>query len=256
MRVLFIGDIVGTPGVELVRRRLPDLRKTHSLDFVIANAENAEPGGIGLSSEALAVLLEAGVDVLTGGNHSWQSDSAVALAHPQVLRPLNVPDTSPGRGWLTLESDAGVLTVVNLGDEDAILGTPGAPDRVTAPLDAFNAVPRRGVTVVDVHAEHVFTKQAIAHALDGEVAAVLGTHTHEPTMPIHVLPRGTILVTDVGMTGCVGGVMGFAPGAFVAGLRRGVVLDGPTPKPVDGTAALGAVLIVVDQNRVSAERLT
>jgi 2',3'-cyclic-nucleotide 2'-phosphodiesterase len=243
MRVLFVGDVVGVAGVELLDRRLPDLRKQYSIDLVVANGENAEPGGNGLSEAAFETLVGAGVDVFTGGNHSWEQPSLATLAHPRVLRPLNVPDDTPGRGWLTIDSDAGALTVVNLGDHDAIVGTPGAPERMTSALEAFARVSRRGATIVDVHAEHVFTKQALAHALDGQVAAVLGTHTHEPTLTIHRLPGGTVLVTDVGMTGAEGGVMGFEPGSFVAGLRSGLILDGPIPQPVNGASVLGAVLL-------------
>jgi 2',3'-cyclic-nucleotide 2'-phosphodiesterase len=246
MRVLFIGDVVGDAGVALVERRLPGLRDQNELDLVVANGENAEPGGNGLSESALERLIGAGVDVLTGGNHSWERPSLATLSHPRVLRPLNVPDEVPGRGWLTVDCAAGSLTVVNLGDRDAIVGTRGAPDHITPALDAFARVDPRGAIIVDIHAEHVFSKQALAHALDGRVAAVLGTHTHEPTLTIHRLPSGTVLVTDVGMTGAAGGVMGFEPGSFVAGLRRGVVLDGPTPKPVRGQAVLGAVLLDVD----------
>jgi len=251
MRVLFIGDVVGNAGVQLLQRRLQSVRDDHEVDLVVANGENAEPAGCGLSEAALEALIDAGVDVLTGGNHSWEEPSLPTLAHPRVLRPLNVPDGTAGRGWLTVECEAGVLTVVNLGDADAIVGTAGAPDDVTPALEAFEHIHQRGVTIVDIHAEHVVSKQALAHALDGRVDAVLGTHTHEATLIIHRLPAGTVLVTDVGMTGAAGGVMGFEPDGFVAGLRRGILIDGPTPRPVRGESMLGAVLLEIHASGAS-----
>jgi metallophosphoesterase (TIGR00282 family) len=259
-RVLFVGDVVGDAGVELLCATLPALRARHGIETVIANGENSAADGRGMCEAALTRMLDAGVDVVTGGNHSWEHpDSVRCLEHPAVLRPLNVPDGVAGRGTVRLELDDGPLTVVNVGDSDAIVGTAGAPSQVTDLLGAVEGTLSEdsGDVVVDIHAEHVYSKQALGHALDGRAAAVLGTHTHEGTLRLRRLPGGTALVTDVGMTGCPDGVMGFTPEAFVRGLAAGAVAAGEPAMPSTGTAELSAVLVDVDRGRsVGLARVT
>jgi metallophosphoesterase (TIGR00282 family) len=247
-RVLFIGDIVGRPGLDLACERVPALRDERGIDIVVANAENAADDGHGLSPEGLDRLLGAGVDVVTGGNHSW--DRPEVLGHARVIRPLNVPQRYAGRGVLTLDGTDRPFTVVNVGDRDALTATPSAPDEVTDVLAAVEGVldaGDRGDVLVDVHAEHVYTKQSLAHALDGRVSAVVGTHTHEPTLRMRRLPGGTGLVTEVGMTGCPDGVMGFTAEAFVRGLRTGAVLDGRSVPTTTAPPELSAVLLDIDE---------
>lgn len=259
-RVLFVGDVVGDAGVELLCTTLPALRARHGIDTVIANGENSAVDGRGMSEAALDRILDAGVDVVTGGNHSWEHpDNQTCLEHPRVLRPLNVPAGVAGRGTLRLDLEDGPLTVVNVADRDAVVGTAGAPSEVTDLLASVEGVlsDDRGDVVVDVHAEHVYSKQALGHALDGRAAAVLGTHTHEATLRLRRLPGGTGLVTDVGMTGCPDGVMGFTPEAFVRGLAVGTVAAGEPAMPSSGTVELSAVLVELESGRcVGLARMT
>jgi metallophosphoesterase (TIGR00282 family) len=252
MNVIFIGDIVGAAAVAYLAERLPGLRREHAADLVVANAENClvsgpeVRSGFGMSVEAVETLFASGVDVITGGNHSWDGPhSATVLEHSRVLRPYNVPDGTPGRGLLSLEVAGQELSVINLAGASAV------PEALPVYKSWLAARPP-GTTIVDFHGESPIEKQAFAFAVDGEAAAVLGTHTHEPTLPLHLLPGGTALVTDVGMTGPLGGLAGIDPGPFVAALKEETPAAGTSPlKLAPGPVALGAVLL-----RVAGERTT
>ncbi|KAA2252850.1 YmdB family metallophosphoesterase [Solihabitans fulvus] len=259
MIVLFFGDIVGEEATDYLIKRLPQLRAHHRVDLVIANAENCAPNGLGMTQWQAKALLDNGVDVITGGNHSWDSEESVcALDNPRVLRPLNLADGVPGRGVLTVDVDDEQVTVVNLADECAMKSVKATKGKWLPAYASWAAVDAPGTVFVDYHGDHVMEKQIFARAVDGQVAAVLGTHTHEPTLPLHVLPGGTALVTDVGMTGPTGGVQGFGYDIFVAGLRKtGNPFELGVPRPVSGSIALGAVLLEVAGGRtISIQRVS
>jgi calcineurin-like phosphoesterase len=181
-----------------------------------------------------------------------------------VLRPLNVDPGAPGRGALRLPVGDEAVTVINLIDAETLTAGPamtpgsGVPGVAMTAYQALAGADLAGTVLVDFHASSVFGKQTFAHAVDGRVAAVLGTHTHEATLPMHVLPGGTALVTDVGMTGAQGGVMGFEPEPWATGVRAGVTLAGlPAPRPVAGPCCLGAVLLLTkDGLAAGLERLS
>jgi metallophosphoesterase (TIGR00282 family) len=258
--VLFIGDIVGAEATELVVRNVSKIRRDHGIDLVIANAENCAPDGFGTTVEQLESLLESGVDVISGGNHSWDSAQAVAsLELPRVLRPANVAEDVPGLGVLTVEAAGEPVTVVNLADRCALHSVKAVAGKVISGYQAWTRAEKRGTVIVDYHGDHVLEKQIFAHAVDGSAAAVFGSHTHEPTVPLHLLPGGTAFVTDVGMTGPVGGVQGFDPAPLVRNLReRGDAFDGPLPGPLgEVQITFGAVLVTVEFGRATkVERLT
>ncbi len=206
MRILFIGDIMGKPGRRLLAEMLPGVKKDlGGVDFVIANGENAA-AGFGLTESVMRDLFAVGVDVLTGGNHIWDKKDFLEVldAEPRVLRPANYPDPSPGRGWGVFESRAGRLAVVNL------QGRTYLPP-IDCPFQKADALLERIDTpcvLVDFHAEASSEKRALALYLDGRASAVVGTHTHVQTADEQILPRGTAFITDVGMTGGHGGVIG------------------------------------------------
>lgn len=207
MRILFIGDVCGKPGRRIVQRRLPALRRTLAVDFVVANGENIA-GGTGITKETVTELLGAGVDVLTGGNHTWQKREAYELldAEPSVVRPANYPPGVPGQGSALVRGAAGVLAVLNLQGRVFMLPLDD-PFRV----GHSEAARLREVTpfiVVDFHAEATSEKIALAWHLDGLVSAIVGTHTHVQTADERVLPGGTAYITDVGMTGPRDGIIG------------------------------------------------
>jgi metallophosphoesterase (TIGR00282 family) len=208
MRFLFIGDIVGAPGVQIVRRAVPLLRAREDLDLVVANAENAA-GGSGLYPNTLKQLRAAGVDAITMGDHLYKKmDLATALTGDEpIVKPANFPSAAPGRDH--------VIVTARSGERVAILSVLGrtfmrpvdcpfhAADRVLAQMP-----PDVKCVILDAHAEATSDKYLLVHHLKGRVSAVLGTHTHVPTADEQVFPEGTAFVCDVGMTGPYDGILG------------------------------------------------
>jgi metallophosphoesterase (TIGR00282 family) len=256
--VLFVGDVVGVSATKYVASRVPALRREHGADLVIVNAENSAPSGLGTTAELVDLLLGSGVDVITGGNHSWDSPEAIgALTNPRVLRPQNLEDGIPGQGLLHLTVAGETVTVLNLADPAALRKIEILRGKVCHHFSGWGAAARRGTVIVDFHGDNVIEKQIFAHAVDGEAAAVLGTHTHEPTEPLHLLPGGTALVSDVGMTGPTGGVQGFSERLFVEALRQtGNHFGLGIPPVADGPITLGAVLFKTEEGKtVNISRL-
>lgn len=198
-----VGDVVGKPGRKAVSALLPELRKKHDIDIIIANGENAS-GGIGLTPETAQELFKFGVDVITSGNHIWHHKEIISYleTEPRIIRPLNMPPGVPGRGYLITEK----AMVVNLMGR-VFVGHFDCPFRaMDSLLEEVN--PRPSVIIVDFHGEATAEKVALGWYLDGRVSAVLGTHTHVGTIDAHVLPKGTAFVSDVGMVGATHSVIG------------------------------------------------
>ena len=201
MRILFIGDIVGRPGRELVRRGLAGIVDHHGVDVVIANAENAA-AGCGITREIGDQLLDWGIDVLTSGNHIWDKKEAVGYigTEPRLLRPANYPAGVPGNGtYLVRLEDGRSIGVVNVMGRVFMLGIDDPFAVVLREIDAMRA--RTRIIFVDFHAEATSEKMAMGWHLDGKVTAVVGTHTHVQTADERILPKGSAYLTDVGMTG-------------------------------------------------------
>jgi 2',3'-cyclic-nucleotide 2'-phosphodiesterase len=255
MRVLFIGDVVGPRAVAWLAARLPALRDEHGVELAIVDAENCAADGASMTVSAVQQLVAAGADVVTGGNHAFEgSEVEAVLAHERVLRPLNVADTAPGRGALTLCAGDEDVRVVVLADRLALADAPPIAQMAVDPYAAFAALPSGPTTIVEMHALSVTAKQALAYALDGEVAAVLGTHTHEPTLALRVLAHGTALVTDVGMTGPDDGPQGMQPQGMID-RARGLPEHQLTPvRPAAGEIVLGAILLQIEDGVTRALR--
>ncbi|WP_300012594.1 YmdB family metallophosphoesterase [Pseudonocardia sp.] len=265
MTVLAVGDVVGAEAAAWLAARLPRLREEHRADFVVVNAENcAVTGplpmdGFGMTVEVVDLLLEAGVDAVTGGNHSWDGpDVDEVLARPQVVRPANLDETR-GRGLLTLRDGDRVLTVLNLLSPTAALPAMKAPQpRELWPswTGIAGEQPLPGAVLIDLHGESPWEKAAFAHALDGRISALVGTHTHDPTLRGHLLPGGTAYVTELGMTGPLGFTGGgFDPVHFAARLRGEDFTRLPAYQLATGPLALGAVVIeITAQGTASAVR--
>ena len=203
MKLLMIGDIIGKPGRKAVRELLPVLRHEFDVNMVIGNGENAA-GGIGLSLSTSRELLDSGIDVITTGNHVWTHKEIIPFLDGSlpILRPLNYPPSTPGRGHLYRD---GVLVVNLMGR--TFLGNFDCPFRAMDQLLA-NFEGKPSAIIVDFHAEATSEKVAMGRYLDGRVSAVLGTHTHVGTIDARILPGGTAHVTDVGMVGPVESVIG------------------------------------------------
>jgi len=247
MRVLFVGDVVGPRAVAWLAARLPVLRAEHAVDVVVVDAENCAADAASMTMEGVQRLLNAGADIVTGGNHAFEGreDDAV-LAHPSVLRPLNVGEDVPGRGTLTTRSGGEELRVVVLADRAALEAAPPTARMTLDPYTAWATLPPGPTTIVEMHAESVMAKQSLAYALDGHVAAVLGTHTHEPTLALQILPGGTALVTEVGMTGPRDGPQGMHTEPVIQRVRGRPVTDLVPMRPADGEIVLGAILLDIE----------
>lgn len=249
MLVLAIGDIIGRPGRQAVYKFLPGLRQQYRLDMIIANGENAA-GGFGLTPDTAGELLEAGIDVLTSGNHIWAQKEIFPYLDGDmpILRPLNYPPGVPGRGYIIM----GQTLVVNLigrtfmGDLDCPFR---AMDKLLAELEH-----KPPVIIVDFHAEATSEKMAMGRYLDGRVSAVLGTHTHVGTIDAQLLPRNTAYVTDIGMTGPMNSVIGDDTEAVIQRFLTGM----PHRLSVGrGRPVFNAVLVKVDEagQAVNIERI-
>jgi len=253
VRVLFVGDVVGPAAVAYLADRLPVLRADLALDVVIANAENCGPTGIGMAVDLVERLVAAGVDVVTAGNHAFDGpEVAGVLAVPRVLRPLNLSPGVLGRGSITIDVSGEALTVLVLADREALALAPSVAAFGRRPWDAWCAAERLGTVIVDYHAQSDMEKEAFAHAVDGAAAAVIGTHTHVPTLPLHLLTCGTALVTDVGMTGPAGGIEGFDAARYVEIVRGTPPEAAPPVRVAGGPIVLGAVVLDIEAGRTTA----
>lgn len=209
MKILFIGDIVGSPGRAGVKSLLPGLKQREQIDMVVANAENSA-GGSGITQRTARDLFQSGCDVLTSGDHIWRRPDVMEVLQKdsRVLRPANFPKVTPGHGSVVFKTEKGlkVGVVCLLGNVfiDAFVESSfrAAQEEVKILKQETNII------LIDIHAEATSEKVAMGWFLDGEVSAVLGTHTHIQTADEHILPKGTAYITDVGMTGPYDSVIG------------------------------------------------
>jgi metallophosphoesterase (TIGR00282 family) len=244
VRILFVGDVVGRPGRQLVKRGLAALARERQADVVVANGENASAGA-GLTRESANDLFGAGVHVITGGNHIWDRRELLQFIdrEPRIVRPANYPAGTPGRGSTLVQTGSGTpVGVVNVMGRVflATIDDPfAAAEREIAALVEAGA----RVILVDMHAETTSEKIALSWFLDGRVTAVIGTHTHVQTADERILPGGTACLTDAGMTGPHDGVIGMDRDAVIARFRTGLPARF---EPASGDLRLNGVLITAD----------
>ncbi|MBX9772788.1 MAG: TIGR00282 family metallophosphoesterase [Xanthobacteraceae bacterium] len=260
MRILFIGDIVGRSGRAVLLERLPGLIRDWKLDFVAVNGENAA-GGFGITEAIYHEFVDAGADVVTGGNHSWDQREALVFIEraPRLLRPINFPHGTPGRGVALVDAKNGArVLVVNVMGRIFMdpLDDPFAA--VERELDACRLKRDADAIVVDIHCEATSEKQSMGHYCDGRVSLVVGTHTHAPTADHQVLVGGTAFISDVGMTGDYDSVIGMQKdeplNRFLRKIPQGRF------EPALGAATLCGVAVETDDatglaRRVGAVRL-
>jgi len=213
-----IGDVVGDPGMETLECRLPVLIRENSADFVVVNGENAA-GGFGLTSDLLNRILSAGADIVTSGNHIWEKRDfwPTLESEERVLRPMNYPEESPGKGWAKLEKPSPwglpvTWLTVNLQGREFMKAI-DCPFKAFDNLEALEATAdangaEKPIILVDFHAESTREKEALAYYLDGRASLIAGTHTHIPTADERLLPKGSAYITDLGMTGTLDGIIG------------------------------------------------
>lgn len=218
MKILAIGDITGTAGCRFLREKLPGLKKREGIDLVIANGENSADGN-GITPSSAEYILSSGVDVITGGNHSFRRKEMYSCydENPFVLRPANFPSgTTPGSGTVVYDMgkyQVGVINLMGCMFLESLEDPFAVADRLIKELDTK-------IIVVDFHAEATAEKLAFAYYLDGRVSAIFGTHTHVRTADEMILEKGTGYITDVGMTGPVRSVLGVKPELAIKKFRE------------------------------------
>jgi metallophosphoesterase (TIGR00282 family) len=214
--IVFIGDVVASAGRRALTELLPQIREDFSADFVVVNGENAA-GGVGITGKTARQIFAAGADAITLGNHTYRHREAYGYLDEEahIVRPANFLPSQPGRGFCVVERDGVRLGVVNLSGNLYLQASRPALVEIDRVLDEVKA----DYVLVDMHAEATSEKVALGWYLDGRVTAVVGTHTHVPTNDARVLPGGTAYITDVGMTGARGGVIGVVKEGSIEHLR-------------------------------------
>ncbi|MGM9660966.1 MAG: TIGR00282 family metallophosphoesterase [Faecousia sp.] len=239
-KVLAVGDVVGNPGLERVRRNLRQLKRKTGADFTVVNGENAAV--VGLLPHQAEEILDAGADVITMGNHTWGKREIVDYMEDcsRILRPANYAPQVPGRGWQTFDTNAGTVAVIDLIGRCNMDYGPDNPflmiEKILKEMDAK-------IILVELHAEATSEKLAMGYLLDGRVSAVWGTHTHVPTADARVLPGGTGYVTDLGMTGPRDSVLGIRPELSIAKFRGDLT---QRYRWAEGPTKMEAVLFTID----------
>ncbi|KFZ27133.1 MAG: Calcineurin-like phosphoesterase [Candidatus Izimaplasma bacterium HR2] len=205
MKVLFIGDVFGTRGMEALNKYLPEIKQEHKPNLIFVNGENIDRG-FGISEKIYKELMVMGVNAVTLGNHSFSKRELVDfIDESNIIRPANYSDAVPGKGYITVKYNTKLVTVINLMGR-IFMGDPldNPFKRADEILEEINS----DFIFVDMHAEATSEKIAMAHYLDGRVTAVVGTHTHVPTADAMVFPKGTMYISDIGMTGAKYGILG------------------------------------------------
>ncbi len=254
MKVFFSGDVFGEVGKKAIIKYLPEYRQSHKIDFAIVNGENVTQG-LGINFKDYQDLLKAGVDVVSGGNHSFRQKDILNKMNneAQLIRPANLPKKYPGRGFTIREIYAGIeVAVVNLMGRLYI-------DVITSPLfekadEIITELKSCGVKniIVDIHAETASEKRALAWYLDGRVSLVVGTHTHVPTADDEILPGGTAYLTDAGMTGPYDSVIGMRKEQVLAKMGEAT---SERFQPASKDVRLSALIIDIDENSGKARSI-
>ena len=248
MKIVFIGDIVGREAREILVKKISDIKTNYEPDVIIANAENAA-SGYGLTKKIAAQLLEAGVDVITLGNHAWDQKEMLSYIEecPRIVRALNYPNGVPGKGYyeLQLNDDKKIIIVqvmlrlfmgLSLDDPFSITKNFLQKEKLGATCNAI---------LIDMHGETTSEKNAFGHFFDGKVSAILGTHTHIPTSDAKILDGGTAYQTDVGMTGDYNSVIGMDKANPIHGFVKGYRAEGRF-FPADGKITISGAFIETD----------
>jgi 2',3'-cyclic-nucleotide 2'-phosphodiesterase len=255
LNLLFIADVIGSPGRDVLRALLPELKRRHAVDLVVCNGENAA-GGFGLTRDSASSLFAAGVDVLTGGNHLWDRQDSIGYLReePRLVRPANLPPGTPGRGWGVFRAaDGTAVGIVNLLGRVFMKEADDPFRTVDTALEALRGQCR--VVLVDIHAETTAEKIALGWHVDGRASLVVGTHTHVQTADERILPGGTAFICDAGMTGGFESVIGMERDAA---LRRFLTQMPGRLTPAAGDLRFNGVLVRVDPatgKAASIERL-
>ncbi|MGV8951414.1 MAG: TIGR00282 family metallophosphoesterase [Cypionkella sp.] len=256
MKILFLGDVMGRAGRAAVAERLPSLRVAWGLDFVVVNGENASQGA-GLTAEHAKILLQAGADCVTLGDHAFDQKDMLQFIEqePRILRPMNFSKVAPGRGFKIFEATQGRRVLVT-----QVLGQVFMKRPFDDPFSAMETVLKTHriggavqAAIVEIHAEATSEKMAMGHWCDGQASLVVGTHTHVPTGDAQILPQGTAYLTDAGMCGDYNSVIGMEKleplRRFITGMSAGRFT------PAEGPATLSGVYVETDDRTGKAVKV-
>lgn len=251
MKILIIGDVVGTCGTEFIRKNLSEISKHNSIDLIIANGENSAKNN-GLDKLSADVLFSAGIDVITSGNHIWHKFETQNFIddYPNILRPANYPGNCPGNGYVIYNAGGVRVLVIS------VLGTVYL-ESLTSPFETVERILQReqgefDISIVDIHAEATSEKAALARHFDGRLTAVVGTHTHVQTADERILPCGTAFITDLGMTGAYESILGVVSERVI----NKFLTKMPTRfEQAEGECQFNAVIIDVDNVTYKAKSI-
>jgi 2',3'-cyclic-nucleotide 2'-phosphodiesterase len=251
IKILFIGDIVGRPGRNIIKEVLLKLKTSKKIDIVFANGENLA-GGKGMTLETYKEMIDSGIDYFTSGNHIWKNRDIIPYMKDnsvKVLRPANYPNDPPGLGFVTIDIDNIKITLMNF------LGRVFIPELLDDPFSKAKEIAERSkddIIIVDFHAEATSEKIAFAYFLDGKVSAVFGTHTHVQTADERILPKGTAFISDIGMCGSADSVIGVEKEAVIDGFLTGLP---QSLKVAVGHSIFNACLVEIDKKTKKALKI-
>lgn len=243
MKILCVGDVVGSAGCGLLRQLLPAIRREHQIDLTIVNGENSADGN-GIMPESAEHIFTSGADVITGGNHTFRRREIHALLdeNERLLRPANYPDSAPGSGYTLIDMGYTTVAVINL--LGVVYMEPLAdPFERAEQLIGKAKADGAKIIVIDLHAEATAEKKALAYHLDGQVSVLFGTHTHVQTADEQILPRGTGFITDLGMTGPYNSVLGVKPELAIQKMKDKLPVRFSA---AEGVCQLNACIFTVD----------
>jgi metallophosphoesterase (TIGR00282 family) len=255
LRILFIGDVVGKTGRVVILDKLPGLIRDWKLDLVVINGENAA-GGFGITESIYNDLIDAGADAVTLGNHAWNQKEALVFIEraPRLIRPLNFPRHTPGRGAALIDAKNGARALVINAMGRVFMEPLNDPFAgIGKEIEACPLVDAADAIIVDFHAEASSEKQGMGHFCDGRVSLVVGTHTHIPTADHQILPGGTAYMTDAGMTGDYDSVIGMQKEEPVRRFTTGIPSN--RFEPAFGPATLSGVAVETDDKTGLATRI-
>ncbi len=251
LKVLFIGDVVGEPGFDALKKNLADLKNKYQYDFLVVNAENIS-NGKGITEAESTTLFEMGCNIITTGNHVWDNWKSRPLlaANPNVLRPLNYPSGNPGRGYAFVEFEGLTVCVLQLQGRTFMQSIDCPFKAADYALKSINE--RTNIVIVDFHADATAEKITMGWYLDGRVSAIFGTHTHIPTSDASILPNGTAYITDVGMTGPFDSVVGMRKDVAI---RRFTLQTPHKYEMAKDDVKINGALVVIDTETGQAESI-
>ena len=246
MRIFFLGDIVGNSGCSAVKKYLPKIINQNKIDFVVANGENAADEGVGITENIANELLSSGIDVITSGNHIWDQKETIEHIDKEkrLLRPINLPKNSPGKGFGIYSSKGGYkVGVLNLMGNVFMKKCDDAFEASIKFLEKYKLKENFDFLLVDFHGEITSEKMAIGHFFDGKATLIIGTHTHVPTNDTRILKKGTAYQTDAGMCGDYNSVIGMNKKNSI---NRFFKKESKKHFPAEGEAYLSGVIVEAD----------